>query len=96
MLFQPGQYGWTCVARIDEGQKQKEVVGGNAAMNKFRQMDSRAQTSNESSELPTIHQNTITCAKSFDARAGRFSTSGVDGKLVVWDLMSSGMANLRI
>lgn len=31
-----------------------------------------------------------------DDNITKFSTSGVDGKLVIWDLLSSGMAGLRI
>ena len=44
----------------------------------------------EGSELlPTVHQNTITSVRAYEGTPGnvaRVSTSGVDGKLVVWDV----------
>ncbi len=83
-------------AKIDSGKKKE--VSSNSAFNKFKQMDSRAQTSTDS-ELPSTHQNTITCARPFGGSNGRitqFTTSGVDGQMVVWDLMSAGIQNLRL
>ncbi|KAL7283662.1 hypothetical protein ACG7TL_003098 [Trametes sanguinea] len=69
-----------------------------AAFNTFRNAAERgisnvpgsptASSSNES-ELYTVHQNTITSVRPYDGVPGnvtRVSTSGVDGKLVVWDV----------
>ncbi|KAJ3474564.1 hypothetical protein NLI96_g12390 [Meripilus lineatus] len=71
-----------------------------AAFNTFRNADSRgisnipgsptASNATES-ELFTVHQNTITEVRPYDGVPGaisRVSTSGVDGKLVVWDVSS--------
>ena len=69
-----------------------------SAFNTFRNADSRGisnvpgspTTSNSTeSELFTVHQNTITSVRAYDGVPGavtRVSTSGVDGKLVVWDV----------
>lgn len=69
-----------------------------SAFNTFRNADSRGisnapgspSVSNATeSELFTIHQNTITNVRPYDGIPGavsRVSTSGVDGKLVIWDI----------
>ncbi|KAH9950283.1 actin-like protein ARPC3 [Amylocystis lapponica] len=69
-----------------------------AAFNTFRNADSRGirgasdsptAASSTESELFTVHQNTITSVRPYDGVPGnvaRVSTSGVDGKLVVWDV----------
>ena len=44
-------------------------------------------------ELMTVHQNTITSLRSYETKNGvvtKVSSSGVDGKLVVWDATSVG------
>ncbi|KAI3636697.1 hypothetical protein MIR68_005386 [Amoeboaphelidium protococcarum] len=82
----------------------KKAVGGNAALNKFKQMDSRAQDSGQgvtSSDLQTVHQNSINGIRIYEIQgngASKFSTSGVDGRVVVWDLKSleSQIAGLKI
>ncbi|KAI9004054.1 WD40-repeat-containing domain protein [Gaertneriomyces semiglobifer] len=79
---------WVLVEKLDQGQK--KAVGGNTAMRMFQQMDSRAQqTGSGGVELNSIHQNTITCVRPY-ATSGenvtQFSTTGVDGKLVIWKL----------
>ena len=68
-----------------------------AAFNTFRNADMRGQTSapgmpgassGSESELLTVHQNTITSVRPYAGAPGavsQVSTSGVDGKLVVWD-----------
>ncbi|KAJ3270333.1 hypothetical protein HDV01_007912 [Terramyces sp. JEL0728] len=88
---------WELAAKIDSGKKKQE--SGNSAFNKFKQMDSRAQATNADVELNTTHQNTITCVRPYSGsgdRVTQFSTTGVDGQLVIWDLLSSGIANLRL
>ncbi|KAI0928995.1 hypothetical protein AcV5_006385 [Taiwanofungus camphoratus] len=69
-----------------------------AAFNTFRNADSRGissvpgsptATSATESELFTVHQNTITGVRPYEGVPGnvtKVSTSGVDGKLVVWDV----------
>lgn len=75
-----------------------------AAFNTFRDADSRGQSSpisgqtNSGAELMTIHQNTITNVRSYAAQGGnvtKISTTGVDGKLVIWDVSNvSGVTGL--
>ena len=73
-----------------------------AAFNTFRNADSRGigsaggagsgagvGSAGEASELFTVHQNTIRSVRVYEGAGGevaRVSTSGVDGKLVVWDV----------
>jgi actin related protein 2/3 complex subunit 1A/1B len=92
VLFQ-NNAGWAMIGPIDQARGKESVASGNAAMNKFKQMDSRSEAGTGSA-LMTVHQNTITCVRVMGG--SRFSTSGVDGKLVLWDLMDSGMGNLRL
>jgi actin related protein 2/3 complex subunit 1A/1B len=76
-----------------------------AAFRTFRNADSRgvsgptSSSVSTSSELLTVHQNTINSVRPFESAGGRVSrvsTSGVDGKLVVWDTksVSSGASAL--
>lgn len=83
---------WGLVDKVDQGKK-RESATGSFAMNKFKQMDTRGQTSTDT-ELNTTHQNTITSVRPFDGNGAvttKFSTTGVDGKLVIWDLMNCGI-----
>jgi len=68
-----------------------------AAFNTFRNADSRGLGSSPGggaplvtdTELFTVHQNTITDVRPYEGAPGavtRVSTSGVDGKLVVWNV----------
>jgi len=75
-----------------------------AAFNTFRNADSRRQSTPVSggtsadTELMTVHQNTITNVRAYAGQPGviaKVSTSGVDGKLVIWDVKNvSGSAGL--
>ncbi|KAL2916676.1 ARP2/3 actin-organizing complex subunit Sop2 [Polyrhizophydium stewartii] len=87
---------WELADKIDGGRKKS--VTGNSAFSKFRQMDSRAQAITDV-ELNTTHQNTITSVRPYagsGTSVSKFSSSGVDGKLAVWDLLSAGIAGLRL
>ncbi|KZT09756.1 actin-like protein ARPC3 [Laetiporus sulphureus 93-53] len=69
-----------------------------AAFNAFRNADSRGisnvpgsptASSSAESELFTVHQNTITSVRPYEGAPGnitKVSTSGADGRLVVWDV----------
>jgi actin related protein 2/3 complex subunit 1A/1B len=73
-----------------------------AAFNTFRNADSRGLGSVPGSpispsgggwggetEMMTVHQNTITSLRPYEGRGGavtKVSSSGVDGKLVIWDV----------
>ena len=84
--------------KIDQPKK-KEAAGGNSAFNKFKQMDSRNQQTNTDTEVSTTHQNTISTVLKHagsNGRVSQISTSGVDGQIVVWDLMAAGMQGMNL
>jgi actin related protein 2/3 complex subunit 1A/1B len=84
-----------------------------AAFNTFKNADSRGLSSpgvevgalKGESELFTVHQNTITSVRPYEGQSGavtKVSTTGVDGKLVVWNVgavtaltVKLGSAHLR-
>lgn len=82
--------------KIDLGKQKDASV--NSARNKFMQMDTRSQAGTDV-ELNSTHQNAITLARPYKSGSSgvtQFSTTGVDGQLVIWDLVTSALANLRI
>jgi len=58
-----------------------------SALNMFRQMDLRGsnKAARDDTKLTTVHQNTISTMRVLDGEGG-FSTSGVDGRVVVWSV----------
>lgn len=57
-------------------------------MRKFQSLDRQARIENDTA-LETVHQNAITCLVLYSGSKGavnKFSTSGVDGQLVIWDM----------
>uniref|UniRef100_A0ABD2WEU9 Uncharacterized protein n=1 Tax=Trichogramma kaykai TaxID=54128 RepID=A0ABD2WEU9_9HYME len=75
---------------------QKKEAAGLTAMRKFQSLDRQARTEIHDSALDSIHQNTITCIRKLSN--SRFSTSSLDGLLVVWDIKAPElmMNSLRI
>lgn len=79
----------TFVNKLDHAKK--KVVAEGSAMSKFKTLDSRATTTeSQASEttLETVHQNPITQLSIFAGtkdRVTKFTTTGVDGRLVIWD-----------
>lgn len=90
MLFHGSQQQWTFDRSLDDPSKAVAKEASTSAFNKFRQMDSRAQASNTNdTELSTVHQNTITAVRKYDAGpngVSKVSTIGIDGKLCIWDV----------
>lgn len=84
--------GWSQTYAIDDpATKQRASAENQTALNMFRQMDLKGSSSADSTNLLTIHQNTINVIRPFDgepANLTRFSTSGNDGKVVVFDVIS--------
>lgn len=87
----------------------------NEAFNIFRSADSRGvmtpvdgspTTTGNRAGVDTVHSNTITSIRNFSGQPGavsQVSTSGVDGKVVVWDLsggdpsgITKGISSIRI
>ncbi len=107
MLFEGSEGGWAAVGSLDDttANKASRSLGASspvgrlnsAAFNTFRSADTRGQSavSQGESELMTVHQNTITSVRNYEGAPGhvtKVSTSGVDGKLVVWDVSATGLA----
>lgn len=70
------------VSKLDNTQKKE--AAGLSAMRKFQSLDRQARTDTNDNALDSIHQNTINCVRKVSNN--EFSTSGLDGQLVVWDL----------
>lgn len=76
----------TFASKLDTDVKQAGVKAG-GAMAHFRKQDTRGTTQGVSN-LNSIHQNTLTQLTMHTGSASKvskFSSSGADGKLVVWD-----------
>ncbi len=68
---------------------QKKEASGVSAMKKFQSLDRQARTETSDTSLQTLHQNAITDLRRHTGpkeAVSKFSTSGADGLLVVWDL----------
>jgi len=89
-LFSGEGTSWKLVEKLDVGKKEAKA-GGDTAMSKFREMDSKGQSSPSDTILKTVHQNSISgISVHTGSRASvtKFATTGIDGKLVVWDKTS--------
>ncbi|PTB67021.1 actin-related protein 2/3 complex, subunit 1 [Trichoderma citrinoviride] len=86
--FQGGEGGWQLVGTVESkgsaghGEQREE-----SALNMFRQMDLKGKVKDDT-QLKTVHQNTIATIRPYEASGGRvtkFSSSGVDGRVVIWN-----------
>ena len=95
--------GWQLTGSLEAakggrpGMEQREE----SALNMFKSMDLKGRSGGgDDTKLRTVHQNTITSVRSYEYTANgnvtRVSTSGVDGKLVIWPvIVSTGVRSLR-
>jgi len=79
--------GWQLSGTV-EGRSRPGAVSGreDSALNMFKQMDLKGKTKDDT-KLDTVHQNAITTIRSYEGSRGqlaKFSTSGVDGRIVIW------------
>lgn len=97
---------WQFLKSLDDstGAKQSQPSGlsgrlNNVAFNAFKEADSKGSTGGVSgvgagdTVLTTVHQNTITSIRPMFGQIGNIthvSTSGIDGKIVIWDVNSGG------
>jgi len=89
MLFS-NSGAWKFVEKLDAAKAEKKDAGS-SAMSKFKQMDTRGQEADTDTVLRTVHQNAISGISAHTGARGaisKFSTVGVDGKLVTWDCKS--------
>ncbi|KAJ3827877.1 actin-related protein ARPC3 [Lentinula raphanica] len=101
LVFSGSEAGWQEIGTLDNGSygSGSKVGPGSVGRLKtgafatFRDADSRGQTSSGTTDtkLNTVHQNTITSLRPYAGSPGQItqvSTTGVDGKLVIWDIAS--------
>ncbi|EEP82974.1 hypothetical protein UREG_07839 [Uncinocarpus reesii 1704] len=83
------EHGWQLSGSMEK--KANPNIGPareESALNKFRQMDLKGSTKDDS-RLQTLHQNTINTLRIYEESGGavkKFSTSGVDGRVVIWQV----------
>lgn len=99
VLFTLNNGQLTFTAKLDTSQKKE--ASGLSAMRKFQSLDKQARVEISDTSLDSIHQNAITCLCIYSGQKGKatkFSTSGLDGQLVIWDLNSleKAIQGLRI
>eukprot|EP00005_Dracoamoeba_jomungandri_P003470 CAMPEP_0174260270 /NCGR_PEP_ID=MMETSP0439-20130205/9456_1 /TAXON_ID=0 /ORGANISM="Stereomyxa ramosa, Strain Chinc5" /LENGTH=349 /DNA_ID=CAMNT_0015344483 /DNA_START=22 /DNA_END=1071 /DNA_ORIENTATION=+ len=85
MLFKNQGGQWGLVKEIDGGNA-KKVVQTSAASQARQMFENKATMGTDTNEttLSTLHQNAISCIQRFGNN--QISTTGVDGKLVIWNV----------
>ncbi|KIW51257.1 hypothetical protein PV05_09996 [Exophiala xenobiotica] len=88
--FRGSEAGWEMVGSVEA--KTRPGMGSGAreesALHMFRQMDLKGKVKDDT-QLNTTHQNTINTLRVYEGSAAgvrKFSTSGVDGRIVVWTI----------
>ncbi|KAK5096648.1 ARP2/3 actin-organizing complex subunit Sop2 [Lithohypha guttulata] len=84
--FRGSEQGWELVGSVESKRTGQGAATKESARNMFRQMDLRGKAKDDT-QLSTTHQNTINTIRVFSgSQAGvqQFSTSGVDGRVVIW------------
>ncbi|KAH9883733.1 WD repeat domain-containing protein [Xylariomycetidae sp. FL2044] len=86
--FKGGPSGWHLSGTLEsKGRPGLGDAREESALNMFKQMDLKGKVKDDT-QLKTIHQNTISTVRSYASSAGfvhKFSTSGVDGRVVIWE-----------
>lgn len=80
---------WHYAGSLDVGRK--KISHTSSVLARFKTMDSRGETENDTT-LSTVHQNTINEIRVYAGardNVTKFSTCGVDGKVVIWDFEPS-------
>ncbi|KAF2280870.1 structural constituent of cytoskeleton [Westerdykella ornata] len=87
--LQGSEHGWQLAGSLEtKGRPGAQGHREESALNMFRQMDLKGKATDDT-KLDTIHQNTITNIRAFEEAGGKvtkISSSGVDGRVVVWTL----------
>ncbi|KAI1872611.1 hypothetical protein JX265_005491 [Neoarthrinium moseri] len=66
-----------------------------SALNMFKQMDLKGKVKDDT-QLKTVHQNTISTLRVYSSdgsSVSQFSTSGVDGRVVIWNVHRAAMSS---
>jgi len=90
LYFTSSGGNWSFSSVISEAKKAEapKAAGAKAAMQKFQNLDSTGQAK-VSQTLNTLHQNCITWirpAEEKNNQVTQFSTSGLDGKVILWNV----------
>ncbi|TKA73037.1 hypothetical protein B0A49_04606 [Cryomyces minteri] len=87
--FRGDEQGWEFTGSVEsKGRPGLADQREESALNMFRQMDLKGKVKDDT-QLNTVHQNTISTVRSYAENGGsvsKFTTSGVDGRVVVWSL----------
>ncbi|KAA8902038.1 hypothetical protein TRICI_005958 [Trichomonascus ciferrii] len=90
VIFEGSENGWKYSRSIDDPRQTKQQEQQEtSALNMFKQMDLKGSVEQSSTLLPTIHQNTINTLRAHQSSGGRvtqISTSGIDGRVVIFDV----------
>ncbi|KAK4168560.1 putative actin-related protein 2/3 complex subunit 1A [Cladorrhinum sp. PSN259] len=87
--FKGGVNGWQLSGTVEAksrpglGEQREE-----SALNMFKQMDLKGKVKDDT-QLKTTHQNTITTLRPYETSGDavtKFSSSGVDGRIVIWNV----------
>lgn len=87
--FNGNEGGWSLTGTMEA--KGRPGMGGareESALNMFKQMDLRGKVTDDT-KLKTVHQNTVSTIRTFESsgpNVTKFSTSGVDGRVVIWTI----------
>ena len=87
--FGGSEQGWQMTGSVETKKAAEGGLGEASARDMFRQMDLRGRqsSSRDDTKLGTTHQNTIATLRAYGGSASgieQFSTSGVDGRVVIW------------
>jgi len=86
--FRGSETGWEMTGSVESKARPGMAnAREDSALNMFRQMDLRGKTKDDT-QLNTTHQNTISTVRIYEGSGDgvkKFSTSGVDGRLVIWN-----------
>lgn len=87
--LQGSEQGWQLAASLEsKGRPGLQDQREESALNMFKQMDLKGKTTDDT-KLKTVHQNTISTIRSFEEGGQgvtKISSTGVDGRVVIWSL----------
>jgi len=90
VVFQGGIGGWQLAYSVDDPNKAESVVSReDTAFDMFKKIDSKGRNNVDDTSLKTIHQNTISTLRPYEGGIGavtKFSSSGVDGRVVIFSV----------
>jgi actin related protein 2/3 complex subunit 1A/1B len=88
--LQGNEQGWQLAGSLEsKGRPGLTEAREESALNMFRQMDLKGKSGTDDTKLKTVHQNTINTIRSFSESGGsvtKISSTGVDGRVVIWSL----------